>query len=121
FCRSPPEDVLRGETEYLRQGRHRSPGKTGMSDRGRLDPELRGAAPHFPAGKDPGRGLHQPDGREGARMNLGGALAIWRRDMLVLRRSIVSEMIAVLAYPLTIYLAFGIGMQGYIGLVEGIP
>ena len=54
-------------------------------------------------------------------MNLGGALAIWRRDMLVLRRSIFSEMIAVLAYPLTIYLAFGIGMQGYIGLVEGVP
>jgi lipooligosaccharide transport system permease protein len=30
-------------------------------------------------------------------------------------------MIAVVAYPLTLYLAFGIGMQGYIGLVEGIP
>jgi lipooligosaccharide transport system permease protein len=54
-------------------------------------------------------------------VNLNGALAIWRRDMLVLRRSILSEMIAVVAYPLTIYLAFGIGMQGYIGLVEGIP
>ena len=54
-------------------------------------------------------------------MILGGTLAIWRRDMLVLRRSILSEMIAVVAYPLTIYLAFGIGMQGYIGLVEGIP
>ena len=54
-------------------------------------------------------------------MNLKGALAIWRRDMLVLRRSILSEMIAVVAYPLTIYLAFGIGMQGYIGLVDGVP
>lgn len=54
-------------------------------------------------------------------MNLTGTLAIWRRDMLVLRRSILSEMIAVVAYPLTIYLAFGVGMQGYIGLVEGIP
>jgi len=54
-------------------------------------------------------------------MNLRGALAIWWRDLLVLRRSIMSEMIAVIAYPLTIYLAFGIGMQGYIGLVEGIP
>jgi len=54
-------------------------------------------------------------------MNLRGALAIWWRDVLVLRRSILSEMIAVVAYPLTIYLAFGIGMQGYIGLVEGIP
>lgn len=54
-------------------------------------------------------------------MSLRGALAIWRRDMLVLRRSVLSEMIAVVAYPLTIYLAFGIGMQGYIGLVDGIP
>lgn len=54
-------------------------------------------------------------------MNLRGALAIWWRDMLVLRRSILSELVAVVAYPLTIYLAFGIGMQGYIGLVEGIP
>ncbi len=54
-------------------------------------------------------------------MNLTGTLAIWRRDMLVLRRSILSEMIAVVAYPLTIYLAFGIGMQGYIGLVDGLP
>jgi lipooligosaccharide transport system permease protein len=50
-----------------------------------------------------------------------GAFAIWRRDMLVLRRSILSEMVAVVAYPLTIYLAFGIGMKGYIGLVDGVP
>lgn len=41
--------------------------------------------------------------------------------MLVLRRSILTELVAVAAYPLTIYLAFGIGMQGYIGLVEGVP
>lgn len=54
-------------------------------------------------------------------MNLRGSLAIWWRDMLVLKRSILSELVAVVAYPLTIYLAFGIGMQGYIGLVEGIP
>lgn len=54
-------------------------------------------------------------------MNLRGSLAIWRRDMLVLRRSILSELVAVVAYPLTIYLAFGIGMKGYIGLVEGVP
>jgi lipooligosaccharide transport system permease protein len=50
-----------------------------------------------------------------------GALAIWQRDMLILRRSIISELVAVVAYPLTIYLAFGIGMQGYIGLVDGAP
>lgn len=50
-----------------------------------------------------------------------GSLAIWRRDMLVLRRSIWSELAAVVAYPLTMYLAFGIGMRGYIGPVDGIP
>jgi lipooligosaccharide transport system permease protein len=50
-----------------------------------------------------------------------GSFAIWRRDMLVLRRSILSELVAVIAYPLTIYLAFGIGMKDYIGLVEGVP
>jgi len=54
-------------------------------------------------------------------MKLRGALAIWWRDMLVLKRSILSELVAVVAYPLTIYLAFGIGMQGYIGLVDGAP
>lgn len=53
-------------------------------------------------------------------MNLIGALAIWRRDLLVLKRSILSELVAVIAYPLTLYLAFGIGMQGYIGLVDGV-
>ena len=54
-------------------------------------------------------------------MRLRESLAIWRRDMLVLRRSILSELVAVIAYPLTIYLAFGIGMKGYIGLIDGIP
>ncbi len=54
-------------------------------------------------------------------MILQGTLAIWQRDMLILRRSIISELVAVVAYPLTIYLAFGIGMQSYIGLVDGAP
>jgi lipooligosaccharide transport system permease protein len=52
---------------------------------------------------------------------LQGALSIWWRDMLVLRRSIFSEMLAVIAYPLTLYLAFGVGLKGYIADVEGIP
>ena len=50
-----------------------------------------------------------------------GAFSIWKRDMLVLRRSILPELVAVVAYPLTIYLAFGIGMKGYIGQVDGVP
>lgn len=50
-----------------------------------------------------------------------GAITIWRRDLLVLRRSLFSEFLAVIAYPLTLYLAFGIGLRGYIADVEGIP
>ena len=49
------------------------------------------------------------------------AFPIWRRDMLVLRRSLFSELLAVVAYPLTLYLAFGIGLKGYISDVEGMP
>lgn len=41
--------------------------------------------------------------------------------MLVLRRSILSELIAVVAYPITLYLAFGFGLKGYIADVGGIP
>ncbi len=41
--------------------------------------------------------------------------------MLVMRRSIFSELLAVTAYPLTLYLAFGFGLKGYIADVEGIP
>ncbi len=52
---------------------------------------------------------------------LRGAVSIWGRDMLVLRRSIISELLAVIAYPLTLYLAVGIGLRGYIANVEGIP
>src|SRR5512138_2314144 len=52
---------------------------------------------------------------------LRGAFSIWGRDMLVLRRSIFSEMLAVVAYPLTLYLAFGIGLKGYIAAVDGVP
>jgi lipooligosaccharide transport system permease protein len=50
-----------------------------------------------------------------------GALSIWRRDMLVLRRSLFSELLSVIAYPLTLYLAFGIGLKGYIADVGGVP
>ena len=50
-----------------------------------------------------------------------GAFSIWGRDMLVLRRSLFSELLSVVAYPLTLYLAFGIGLKGYIADVEGVP
>jgi len=41
--------------------------------------------------------------------------------MLMLRRSIFSELLAVVAYPLTLYLAFGVGLKGYIADVGGVP
>jgi len=50
-----------------------------------------------------------------------GAFTIWGRDMRVLRRSLFSELVAVIAYPITLYLAFGVGLKGYIADVEGIP
>jgi lipooligosaccharide transport system permease protein len=50
-----------------------------------------------------------------------GAFTIWGRDMWVLRRSVFSELVAVIAYPVTLYLAFGVGLRGYIADVEGIP
>jgi lipooligosaccharide transport system permease protein len=50
-----------------------------------------------------------------------GAFTIWGRDMRVLRRSLFSELLAVIAYPITLYLAFGVGLKGYIADVDGIP
>jgi lipooligosaccharide transport system permease protein len=41
--------------------------------------------------------------------------------MLVLRRSLFWEMVAVVAYPLTLYLAFAVGLRGYISDVGGVP
>jgi lipooligosaccharide transport system permease protein len=41
--------------------------------------------------------------------------------MRVLRRSLFSELVAVTAYPITLYLAFGVGLKGYIADVEGVP
>lgn len=52
---------------------------------------------------------------------LRGAFSIFGRDLLVLRRSLFSELLAVIAYPLTLYFAFGIGMKGFIADVEGVP
>jgi len=41
--------------------------------------------------------------------------------MLVLRRSLFSELLAEVAYPLTLYLAYGVGLKGYIANVDGVP
>ncbi len=50
-----------------------------------------------------------------------GAVSIWQRDMLVLRRNWISEISTVLAFPLTFFLTFGVGLRGYIENVEGVP
>ena len=49
-----------------------------------------------------------------------GAICIWERDMLVLRRNWFSEVTTVLAFPLTFFLTFGLGLQGYIQNIEGV-
>jgi lipooligosaccharide transport system permease protein len=50
-----------------------------------------------------------------------GAIGVWQRDMLVLRRNWLSEIATVLAFPLTFFLTFGLGLKGYIQDIEGIP
>lgn len=54
-------------------------------------------------------------------MAFRGAFSIWGRDMRVFRRSFIKELVAVVAYPITFYLAFGFGLQGYIANVDGVP
>ena len=50
-----------------------------------------------------------------------GAVCIWQRDMRVLRRNLSSEVATVMAFPLTFFLTFGIGLKGYIQDIGGIP
>jgi lipooligosaccharide transport system permease protein len=50
-----------------------------------------------------------------------GAICIWQRDMLVLRRNLSSELATVMAFPLTFFLTFGLGLKGYIQDIEGVP
>ena len=50
-----------------------------------------------------------------------GAVCIWQRDMLVLRRNLSSELATVMAFPLTFFLTFGLGLKGYIQDIEGVP
>ena len=49
-----------------------------------------------------------------------GSVCIWQRDMLVLKRNWFSEVATVLAFPLTFFLTFGLGLKGYIQDVEGV-
>jgi len=52
---------------------------------------------------------------------MSGAVCIWQRDMLVLRRNLSSELATVMAFPLTFFLTFGLGLKGYIQDIEGVP
>ena len=54
-------------------------------------------------------------------MLMHGAFCVWERDMRVLRRGWISEILSVLAFPLTFFLTFGLGLQGYIQDIEGVP
>src|SRR6266702_7336696 len=76
---------------------------------------------HFFILKEPCKDLTGRRCIKGGDVMFRGAFSIWGRDMLVLRRSLFSELLAVIAYPLTLYLAFGIGLKGYIADVEGVP
>jgi len=49
-----------------------------------------------------------------------GSVCIWQRDMLVLRRNLSSELATVLAFPLTFFLTFGLGLRGYVQDIEGV-
>lgn len=51
---------------------------------------------------------------------LRGAFCIWQRDMLVWWRNLAPEMINVVAFPLTFFLAFGLGLEDYILDIEGV-
>jgi len=49
-----------------------------------------------------------------------GSVCIWQRDMLVLKRNWFSEVATVLAFPLTFFLTFGLGLKGYIQDIGGV-
>jgi lipooligosaccharide transport system permease protein len=49
-----------------------------------------------------------------------GSLCIWQRDMKVLQRNLSSEAATVMAFPLTFFLTFGLGLKGYIQDIDGI-
>jgi len=49
-----------------------------------------------------------------------GSVCIWQRDMRVLQRNLSSEVATVMAFPLTFFLTFGLGLKGYIQDIDGI-
>jgi lipooligosaccharide transport system permease protein len=52
---------------------------------------------------------------------LRGAYCIWERDLKVFFRNFLPELVTVVAFPITFFLAFALGLQGYIRDIEGIP
>jgi lipooligosaccharide transport system permease protein len=50
-----------------------------------------------------------------------GAICVWQRDMIVLRRNWFSEIATVMSFPLTFYITFGFGLRGYIQDINGVP
>lgn len=52
---------------------------------------------------------------------LRGAYCIWQRDLKVFCRNLLPELITVVAFPLTFFLAFALGLQNFILNIEGVP
>ena len=52
---------------------------------------------------------------------LRGAYCIWERDLKVFSRNLLPELITVVAFPITFFLAFALGLQNYILDIEGVP
>jgi lipooligosaccharide transport system permease protein len=52
---------------------------------------------------------------------LRGAYCIWERDLKVFWRNLIPELVTVVAFPLTFFLAFALGLQNYILDIEGVP
>lgn len=52
---------------------------------------------------------------------LRGTYCIWERDLKVFYRNLVPELLSVVAFPITFFLAFALGLENYILDIEGIP
>lgn len=52
---------------------------------------------------------------------LRGVYCIWERDLKVFCRNLLPELITVVAFPITFFLAFALGLQSYILDIEGVP
>jgi len=50
-----------------------------------------------------------------------GAYCIWQRDLKVFFRNILPELLTVIAFPLTFFIGFALGLQDYMLDINGVP